>query len=353
LFKLALIKFINCFLDKQINRNMKRKNIIIVVLLVLASALAMQGCKKDESPTPVLYKAAVPANPTPAVDAIVPLAGTTYTLTWEGEASSTWDVYVGINGSPTLAQAGVTGNSYTFTTSVGGLVEWYVETIDANGKLSSNIIGPSRSPWSFFINSAPDAPTLLDPMNDSIGFPVSSSLTWEGADPEGDPLTFDVYFGTTATPGIVASDLADPTYTPAMEASTKYYWKVVAKDNHGASTSSVIHSFTTGLEPIMTYTGDYTADEPAENYTYDISFAKASATSIQTDNYWNSGWTAIFDINWDNLSYTMAYTEFSSGYAASESGSLLDATSGKMQGTYTIWHNGAIIEQGVHTYTKK
>jgi hypothetical protein len=324
---------------------MKRQNIIIVVLLVLASALAMQGCKKDESPTPVIYKSAVPVNPTPAVDAIVPLAGTTYTLTWEGEAT-TWDVYVGSGDPPPLAQAGVNGKSYTFTTAVGGQFYWRVETKDEH-----NVVSTSPT-WGFFINSAPDIPTLLDPMNDSIGFPVSSPLNWEGSDPEGDPLTFDVYFGTAPSPEIVASDLADATYSPALEASTKYYWKIVAKDNHGASKSSAVYTFTTGLEPIMTYTGDYTADEPAENYTYDVSFTKASSTSIQTDNYWNSGWTGVFDVDLDNLTYSMPYTEWTSGYAGVESG-IVDPSTGTITGTYTIWHNGAIAEQGVHTYTKK
>ncbi|NVO19123.1 MAG: hypothetical protein HXX13_05450 [Bacteroidetes bacterium] len=324
---------------------MKKINIILVTLVVLIGSFAMQSCKKDNSPTPVVYKAAVPLKPAPEVGAVLQKSGTDYTLTWEG-AASTWDVYAGPSDPPALVQEGVAGNSYTFSTEATGTIYWKVVTKDVRGIVSTSPV------WSFFINTPPSAPTLSDPADNAVDFAVDGTLAWDASDPEGDDLTFDVYLSTTNPPVAVATGLTAFSYAPAMEPSTKYFWKVVAKDSHGKSTSSAIQSFTTGLAPIMTYTGNYLADEPAENYSYDVTFVNASATSVSTDNYWNSGWTAVFEIDFTNLTYTMPYTEFSSGYAAIESG-IVDPTTGKMTGTYTIWHNGVNAEQGVHTYTKK
>lgn len=328
---------------------MKRKHIILVMLLVVTGLFTMQSCSKEDQPTPVIYKAAVPANPTPAVDAVVPLAGTTYTLTWEGTATTnTWDVYVGASEDPELAQSGVTGNSYTFTTTTGGHFYWYVITKDANNMVST---GPV---WSFFINSAPTVPVLTTPEANAIDFPVNGTLEWTSSDAEEDALTYDVYLGTTDTPELVVGGLEDASYSPAMEASTKYYWKVVAKDPHGAATSSAVGSFTTGLppaDPIAVFTGNYLCDEPAENYSYDVSFEMTSSTTIETANYWNSGWVGEFTVDLDNLTYSMPYTTWTSGYSGVESG-IVDPTTGKMVGTYTIFKDGANIEQGVHTYTK-
>ena len=329
---------------------MKNINLSIAILFISLLAFTTQSCKKDSVPTPVIYAAAVPANPTPAVAAVVPLAGTSYTLTWEGNATSTWDVYVGTSASPPLAQAGVTGNSYTYTTATGGEFFWYVRTKDAHNVVS---ISPT---WSFYINSAPTVPVLTVPKADSVGFPVNGALEWTSTDAEGDIITYLIYMGTSAdTLAIAGADTADLTFSPQMTASTKYYWKVVAKDSHGATSTSIVKSFTTGLpsaEPIMVFTGDYTADEPAESYSYDVSFAFDSPTTITTDNYWNSGWVAVFTIDLTNLTYSMPATTWSSGYSGIESG-IVDPTTGTMTGTYTIFQNGVNIEQGVHTYTKK
>jgi len=322
---------------------MKNRNIIFLAFIVVSAMMVLQGCSKSDNTVITVYKAAVIANPTPAVNAVVTLSGTTYTLKWEG-TSSTWDVYLGTTKSPGLAKAGVTGNSYTFTTAVGGQFWWYISTKDANGVVS---ISPT---WTFYINSAPTVPVLTAPADAAVNFSVTGALTWTGSDPEGDALTYDVYLGTTSTPGVVASGVATATYSPTLVASTKYYWKVVAKDSHGYTTSSVVHSFTTGVEAIMTYTGKYTVDEPAEAWTYPVTLTKASATTVKIDQYWAS-WPAIFTINISALTYSMALTDFGGGYTGIESG-IIDPKTGKLVGSYTIWSGGKVAEQGVHTYTK-
>lgn len=209
------------------------------MLLLLSGLVTMQSCKKDEQPTPVVYKAAVPANPKPAAGGVVLLAGTSYTVTWEGNATS-WDVYLGKTDPPALAKAGVNGKSYTFTTATGGKFFWYVKTKDAN-----NLVSTSPT-WSFYINSAPTVPAMV-PANEAVGFSAKGALNFPSTDAEGDAITYDVFMGATeATLALVATGLTASTYSPTMAYTTKYYWKVVAKDSHGASTTSAVWSFTTG-----------------------------------------------------------------------------------------------------------
>ncbi|GEM_PF-3514698 len=116
-----------------------------------------------------------------------------------------------------------------------------------------------------------------------------------------------------------------------------------------------------GASPVITYkcplpvdkfVGSYLCDEPAEAYNYGVSFTRKTTSSIQTANYWNSGWTAVFSLDFVNNTYSMPLTTFTSGYSAVESGTI-DQTTGKLVGNYTIYHNGAVEETGVHTYTRK
>jgi hypothetical protein len=59
-------------------------------------------------------------------------------------------------------------------------------------------------------------------------------------------VTYDVSFGTSASPPLVSNDQAATAYNPGtLSAGTTYYWKIVATDNLGASTSGPIWSFTT------------------------------------------------------------------------------------------------------------
>ncbi|GAG24577.1 unnamed protein product, partial [marine sediment metagenome] len=65
----------------------------------------------------------------------------------------------------------------------------------------------------------------------------------------GDTVTYDVYFGTSSIPPLVSNDQSGTTYDPeTLSNNTKYYWKIVAEDNHGATTSGSVWEFTTSEE---------------------------------------------------------------------------------------------------------
>ena len=102
------------------------------------------------------------------------------------------------------------------------------------------------------INQPPYIPSDPDPYDSEEDVDVDHDLSWIGGDPDpGDTVTYDVYFGDSSPPPQVATGQSDTSYDPGtLEYSTTYYWKIVAWDNHGASTEGSIWDFTTEEEPI-------------------------------------------------------------------------------------------------------
>jgi hypothetical protein len=95
-------------------------------------------------------------------------------------------------------------------------------------------------PW----NYRPVVPTYPYPMNNSKDIPIDTSLSWTCSDPDGDQLTFDVFFGASYPPPLVARNVTQ--YDPGLLGfETTYYWRIVAWDEHGASASGPIWCFTT------------------------------------------------------------------------------------------------------------
>ena len=100
-------------------------------------------------------------------------------------------------------------------------------------------------------NSPPAEPYNPDPENESEDVSRTGTvLTWECYDPDGDPLTYDVYFDTVSPPVTLVSDGQTGTsYDPGdLGYGVMYYWRVIAEDDHGHSTSGGIWHFTTEEE---------------------------------------------------------------------------------------------------------
>jgi hypothetical protein len=109
--------------------------------------------------------------------------------------------------------------------------------------------------WSFTTgllpNNPPSAPASPSPAAGATGVLVTANVSWAGGvDPDGDPVTFDVYFGTTNPPAFVGST-EETTYNPPgdLAYSTVHYWKIVTKDDRGGETAGPVWSFTTEAAP--------------------------------------------------------------------------------------------------------
>jgi len=157
------------------------------------------------------------------------------------------------------------------------------------------------------INNAPNVPSNPNPANGTINVGINAAISWQCSDPDGDPLTYDVYFGTSNSPTAKVSTQSATTYDPAgvLNYNTPYYWKIVATDNHGASTTGAIWSFTTKAEdqPAPPGGGGSSGGTPnpptaKANGPYfgflidgaaEISFTASGSTGTITSYSWNFG----------------------------------------------------------------
>lgn len=96
-------------------------------------------------------------------------------------------------------------------------------------------------------NQAPQAPSNPTPANSATNQSTTATLSWQCSDPDNDPLTYDVSFGSTNPPASVSSSQSTATYDPGpLTANTTYYWKVTAKDDQSHQTAGAVWSFATG-----------------------------------------------------------------------------------------------------------
>jgi len=98
------------------------------------------------------------------------------------------------------------------------------------------------------INNPPHTPAVIFPANDTTDINVDIHLQWNGGDPDaGDVVRYDVYLDTSnANPTIKGTSLTINSYHPdSLLFSTRYYWKVVARDQQGEEALSPVWSFVT------------------------------------------------------------------------------------------------------------
>ena len=90
--------------------------------------------------------------------------------------------------------------------------------------------------------SAPLAAAHPTPSDGQTDVAVNASLGWTSAV---GATSYDVYFGPAANPPLYRSALRDPAAgLPKLAGGTTYFWRVVATNTVG-TTSSAIWSFTT------------------------------------------------------------------------------------------------------------
>ncbi len=144
-------------------------------------------------------------------------------------------------------------------------------------------------------NNPPSLPGNPSPANHATGVSINADLSWIGGDPDaGDTVTYDVYFGASATPPLVSNDHTGTSYDPgALDNNVTYYWKIVAADNHGAPTTGPVWDFTTQAEAGRK--GDFDNDGQIDIVDFCL-FVAAYGSKLGDDNYNPAG---DFDDNGD------------------------------------------------------
>jgi formylglycine-generating enzyme required for sulfatase activity len=102
-------------------------------------------------------------------------------------------------------------------------------------------------------NAAPTVPDLPSPDDGSQSIPVDSLvvLRWSSVDPNQDPISFDVFFGSERSdlPQIATRQGAAEIPIPIeLEEDHTYFWRVIAHDSRGLSRASRVWSFSTPID---------------------------------------------------------------------------------------------------------
>ncbi|PKQ44580.1 fibronectin type III domain-containing protein [Confluentibacter flavum] len=220
-------------------------------------SLALYGCSGgsgDDNPTPPVQK-----NNAPTIPILVYPANNllciSNILDFEWNASSdidgdgiTYKIEIAKDNqfSQIAFSTTLSATKKTYTLEKGIAYYWRVQAVDSK-KESSNYsttfnlytegVGVS--------NHLPFAPELVKPEFNSTKPSGDITLEWLGSDADNNPLTFDVYFGTTDQPGIVSQNQDAQIFVVSTTNSTTYYWKVVVKDDKGGEAIGQIWTFHT------------------------------------------------------------------------------------------------------------
>jgi uncharacterized protein (TIGR02145 family) len=158
-------------------------------------------------------------------------------------------------------------NSYAFfwsSSDFGDLSAWYRRLDYCYGNVlragSSKTTGFSVRCLNNEYNVPPVPPSTPYPEDGAENQSIENYLSWICIDLEGDPLTYDIYFGTETTPPQVVTAQTETIYNPGiLETETEYFWKIVAHDDHENTTLGPVWSFTTqsegGCPASFTYQG--------------------------------------------------------------------------------------------------
>ncbi|MCB0765035.1 MAG: hypothetical protein KDB84_10035, partial [Flavobacteriales bacterium] len=116
---------------------------------------------------------------------------------------------------------------------------------------------PGATTFNICVVSAPDciaSPTAPTNGDEACFTSATTTLTWPASP---GATGYDVYFGTSPAPSLVASNQAGTTYNAATPSGGTYYWRVVPRNTHGArSDCNTVWSFVRNALPVIS-TGSY------------------------------------------------------------------------------------------------
>jgi hypothetical protein len=238
---------------------MKAKSIFIsgfaVILAAMTTAIILTACGGDKStngePQPI-----APAAPTNLTGS--GQSSTSIQLNWNDNSTNEYGFYINRRNGGSWSRIDTTlANATTYLdTGLEDSTTYYytVESFNNVGvSPSTDTIPLSTLAW----GSAPEEPSNPSPSDQAVDQPLSLQLSWTCSDPDGDPLTYDLYFGPNPVPPIFDSNLTQTTYDiSGLELYQTYYWRIDAKDTNNHVTEGPWWSFST-LEPAVTLIGQH------------------------------------------------------------------------------------------------
>ncbi|NTW48574.1 MAG: hypothetical protein HGB19_02340, partial [Chlorobiales bacterium] len=203
----------------------------------------------EQSFTTLLAPPGVPSLTSPADGATG--VSSTPTLSW---GSVTWaagyelQVSTVSNFATTVVnQTSLTATSYAVTPALNAGTQYYWRVLAKNAAGSSAY----STVRNFTTLAPPPVPSLTSPANGATGVSSTLTLSWgavTGATGYELQVSAVSNFATTVVnqTGLTATSYA---VTPALNAGTQYYWRVLAKNAAGSSAYSTVRNFTTLAPP--------------------------------------------------------------------------------------------------------
>jgi hypothetical protein len=164
--------------------------------------------------------------------------GETMDLDWYSNVSGSWQSF----GSNTDVEDGTYNQTNEDFNDFDTTYWWYVSVTDDIHTINSPIFH-----FTTYENLPPSTPSDPDPGNGETNVNIDIPyVSWISTDPNGDDVTFDVYFGKSNPPPKKVSHQSGTTYDPGLlDFDSTYYWKIVAWDEYDYSSSGPTWSFST------------------------------------------------------------------------------------------------------------
>jgi hypothetical protein len=124
----------------------------------------------------------------------------------------------------------------------------YTVWVNATDPLGSTLYTRHWYTFTTRDNTPPYIPNSPSPANGTTEISLYPTLSWSGGDPDGDTVTYDVYFGSSSSPPMVSANQSGTVYSPgSLSYGTTYYWRIVAWDIFDAVSIGPLWEFTTKI----------------------------------------------------------------------------------------------------------
>ncbi len=164
-------------------------------------------------------------------------------------------------------------------------------------------LDPVAQPEPEPVNLSPSQVSLVAPAINAENIGLQPTFRWEAAtDPEGDPISYEVFADTTATPSIMIGTTTESSFEVEQRLSLlqNYNWKVIAKDDKGGESESAIHGFDTRsvIVSLATTTAPF-GKRIFHNLTVFNDKILVIAGNEKEEGNKNDVWSSSDGVNWD------------------------------------------------------
>lgn len=259
---------------------------ISIIVVALCFWAACDSEKKVENP------ASPPAAPNGVMASAI--SPSSVVLQWDDRSDneSSFSIFRGESGP--FHQAGTTGaDENAFVDSLLEDTTEYAYYVVALNQFGSSAPSETVTVTTPSFGFSPNAPSNPFPSDESTNLPRQLLLSWQCSDPDGDPLTYDVFFGLGPYLYPADSNLQIAKYDPGpLQFGTEYNWKVTAKDDNLHRTEGAVWHFTTedsmfSLSVVVDGEGFVTVEPDLPRYAYADSVTLAA---VPDSGWYFNGW---------------------------------------------------------------